>query len=213
VLGTDSAFGHPLSGNSFNFNDARGLLFLIPTGELLYTANPAFLGTFAFDYTVFFSDAVGPPPQDVGTVTITVAAPTATPTTTPTNSPTNTPTNTPTEEIATETPTATDTATATATDTAIATVTSTSTIPVGGVTEMPVTETATSTATEVTETATNTATPESPIATATTPIELPNTGASPGLGGGSGLLAAVLLSVALAGTGLYLRRRTLQNGR
>jgi hypothetical protein len=117
---------------------------------------------------------------------------------TPTDTPTNTPTNTPTE-VATNTPQATSTV---PTGEATSTPEATSTLPVGGVTETPVT--------------TPTTAPTTPpvVATSTSVVpQLPNTGSTPGGNRGSGLLAAVLLTTALAGTASFLRRRAFRQGR
>jgi hypothetical protein len=122
---------------------------------------------------------------------------------TPTNTPTNTPPPPPPPPPPTLTPTDTPTGTLTATDTPTNTPAVEITPSVGGEEETPIPG-----ATPI-----DTSTQVVPNPTATTPIGLPNTGASPGLGGGSGLLAAVLLTVVLAGTSLYLRRRTLHHGR
>jgi len=43
--------------------------------------------------------------------------------------------------------------------------------------------------------------------------ELPNTGSTPGSSGSSGILVAGLLAIALVGTGLVLRRRSVAVGR
>jgi hypothetical protein len=119
------------------------------------------------------------------------------------------PTETPTQDIPTETPTDVPTETPTATGT------------VGGGGE----ETPTNTPpVEVTETvggeeetpvpsSTATTAPADPTETAEPVDELPNTGTNPGSTGTSGLLAAALLAVVLAGTGLLLRRRSVSAGR
>jgi hypothetical protein len=105
--------------------------------------------------------------------------------------------------------------------------TSTATIQVGH----QETDTPTATATtEVVETATATATsdetggenetpgtsptPGDPTATATQAVtDLPGTGMFPRGGDDSGLLGAILIGIALAGTGLFLRRKTMQSSR
>jgi len=119
------------------------------------------------------------------------------------------PTETPTQDIPTETPTevATDTPTATGTvggggeETPTNTPTVEVTETVGGEEETPVPSSTATTA------------PSNPTETAEPVDELPNTGTNPGSTGTSGLLAAALLAVVLAGTGLLLRRRSVSAGR
>jgi hypothetical protein len=114
----------------------------------------------------------------------------------PTETPTNTPSETPTE-VATETPTevATETPPAEVTETVEVTET------IGGEEETPV------------PSATATTEPTDPTATSEPVEELPNTGTNPGSTGTSGMLAAALLAIVLAGAGLMLRRRTVHAGR
>jgi hypothetical protein len=184
VLANDTAFGHTLAVVPANFSGAFGTVFVIPTGQVLYTPDPAFLGSFSFDYTVFFSDGTtSPPPQDIGTVTITVAQATATPTNTPTNTPT-----------VTDTPTATATGTLTPSTTATLTNTPTAT---DTPTETP---TATATATEV-----PTGTPAATATSETTGgvTDLPNTGSSPGNGSGPTSVWLLLALLAVTGAGIW----------